>query len=187
MLIDDGTGKGNRAKVDDENRLHVDGIAISPEHHANHCHGEAYTMDIDGIQTDGANYWLAIIKNTDDVDMHISGIVGFVPSFKNDQIYEAYLGGTFVYATNGTAVVPTNMNAGSGKSATGEFYVNDGSGNITTVVAGDIVGRFVFGTTPIEWAAYGRWILPKNQCFMLWSNLAEKLTGTISFYYHNLQ
>lgn len=187
MLIDDGTGRGYRAKVDDENRVFIDGVATMCDHHANHHHGEAYTMDIDGVQTDGVSYWLAIIKNTSDIDLQITEIVGWVPSFSNTQIYEAYIGGTFVYATNGTAVTPANLNGGSGKTATGDFYVNDGSGNITTVVAGDMVGRFVFGTTPIAWASGAHWILPKNQCFMLWSDLAEKLTGYVSFYYHNLQ
>lgn len=187
MNVEDGTGKGYKLKVDDENMAHVLSVSDTEAWHVNHDHQECYTMDIDGIQTDGANYWVAIIKNTNDDDMIIDSITGWVSSFSNTQIYEAYLGGTFTYASNGTVVVPTNCNAGSGKTATGEFYVNDTSGNITTVVTGSVVGRFVFGTTPILWTNPGDWILKKNGCFMLWSNLAEKLTGYITFYYHNPQ
>jgi hypothetical protein len=187
MIIQDGVGTGRTLKVDDENMAHVLSTAAELPHHTNLAHGTAYTMDIDGIQTDGANYWLAVIKNTDDDDMVVTSITGWVPSFSNTQIYEAYIGGTFTYATNGTAVVPTNCNAGSGKTATGNFYVNDGSGNITTVVAGSVVGRYIFGVEASRWIPDADWIIPKNQCFMLWSDLAEKLTGYISFYYHNNQ
>ena len=181
--IEDGTGSGNKAQVDDENRLHVSSVTLVEEHHVNEDEGEAYTMDIDGIQTDGVDYWLAIIKNTADKDLHITSVTLWVSAFSNTQILEALLGGTFVYATNGTAVIPRNCNAGSGKTATGDFYVNDGSGNITTVVVGSIAGRYIFGTTPIKWTKRSHWILPKSQCFMLRSDLAEKFTGYISFFY----
>ena len=187
MQINDGTGKAFSLKVDDENTAHVLAITSEDQHHANDAHGEAYTMDIDGIQTDGTNYWIAIIKNTSDVEMHITSITGWVSSFSNTQIYEAYIGGEFTYASNGTVVVPTNCNAGSGKTATGDFYVNDGSGNITTVTTGTLIGRYIFDATVTKWSKNSNWILPKNQCFMIWSNLAEKLTGYISFYYHNDQ
>ena len=141
MEIRDGTGKGYSMTVDDENMAHVLATSASLQHHANHEHETCYTMDIDGIQTDGAGYWLAVMKNTSDDAMVVTSITGWVPSFKNDQIYEAYLGGSFTYAANGTAVVPANCTASSGKTAEGEFYVNDGSGNMTTIVAGTLVGR----------------------------------------------
>ena len=187
MLIEDGKGTGFKAKVDDENALFVNAITNVGQEHANDHHGDCYTMDIDGIQPDAASYWVAIIKNTSDTNMHITSITGWVSSFKNDQIYEAYIGGSFTYAANGTAVVPANLNAGCGHSAVGDFYVNDGSGNITTIVAGSVAGRFIFGTTPIKWKKESHWVIPKNQCFMLYSNIAEKLNGFISFYYHNDQ
>jgi len=181
-----GSGvQGFFVEVTEEGMALAEAVSHTGAHHVNHEHQECYTMDIDGIQTDGANYWLAIIKNTSEKDIVITSITGCVPSFKNDQIYEAYLGGTLVYASNGTAVVPINRTAGSGKTATGEFYVNDGAGNITTVVAGSIVGRYTFGVESSKWFEESDWIIPPGQCFMLWSNLAEKLTGYISFYYHD--
>ena len=182
IVRDPSTNRG--LGIDDEGRAKSTCLGILNEHHVNHDHGDCYTMDIDGIQPDAANYWVAVIKNTDDRDMVISSLTGWVSSFKNDQIYEAYIGGSLTYATNGTPVVPCNCNAGSGKTAYGDFYVNDGTGNITTVVTGSIVGRYIFTTTPSRWEKNSDWVIPKNQCFMLWSNLAEKLTGYISFYYH---
>lgn len=186
--IRDGTGTGNRVKVDDENMLHVLGVEAELQSHVNIQEGDAYTMDIDGIQTDGVDYWLAIIKNTSDLTMHITSVTLWVPSFSNTQILEVCMGGTFVYAANGTPVVPANCNAGSGKTAVGDFYVNDGSGNITTIGGTQaIVGRYIFGTTPIKAEKRTDWILPKNQVFLLRSDLAEKFTGFISFFYHNNQ
>ena len=175
---------GTPAIVTDEGLLRTYAVNEPGQLHVNYAEQETYTMDIDGIQTDGANYWLAIIKNTSETEMVVSSITGFVSSFSNTQIYEAYVGGTLTYASNGTAVVPTNCNAGSAHTATGEFYVNDGGGNITTVVTGNVAGRFIFTTTPTKWEKISGWIIPKNGTFMLWSNLAEKLTGYISFYYH---
>lgn len=186
MIIKDGL-TSTALKIDNKNMAHILGVIEPTQHYVNYDHGECYTMDIDGIQTDGANYWIAIIKNTSDDDMIITSVTGWVPSFSNTQIYEAYIGGTFTYATNGTAVVPCNCNAGSNKTATGSFYVNDTSGNITTVGTGTLVGRYIFTTTPSKWTKDSGWIIPKNQCFMIWSDLAEKLTGYISFYYHNNQ
>ena len=175
---------GTPAKVTDAGFVKTASIMEPMQLHTNIEHEETYTMDIDGVQPDAANYWVAIIKNTSDANMIITSVTGWVSSFSNTQIYEAYVGGTFTYATNGTAVVPANVNSGSGHSATGDFYVNDGTDNITTVVTGRIAGRFIFTTTPIKWEKFSGWVIPKNGTFMLWSNLAEKLTGYISFYYH---
>ena len=186
MIIQDGRA-GYTAQVDDENALLTNAITNTNQFHANHNHQTAYTMDIDGVQTADAAHWLAVIKITDDDDLIITSITGWVPSFSNTQIYEAVIGGTFTYASNGTAVVPTNLNTRSGHSPTGLFYVNDGVGNMTTVGDGSIAGRYIFTTTPTKWEKATGWIIPKNQCFAIRSDLGEKLTGYISFYYHNSQ
>jgi len=188
MDIRDGTGTGNMLKVDDENMAHTLAVSASEQHYVNDAHGEAYSMDIDGITTDAANYWLAIIKNTDDTPLHITSITLAINAYTADAWIEAFMGGTFVYAANGTAVVPTNRNAGSGKTATGLFYVNDGTGNITTVVSGSVAGRYRFTAIPEKWVFSSHLILPKNSCFMLQqAKSGEVMKGYISFYYHNDQ
>lgn len=176
---------GTPALVNSSGKLKTYSVTETEQLHVNEDAEETYTMDLDGIQPDGANYWVAVIKNTSDKNLVVTSLTGWVSSFKNDQIYEVYTGGTLTYATNGTAVVPANCNSGSGETATGDFYVNDGAGNITTVVTGDINGRFIFTTTPTKWEKTSGWILRKNQTWMLWTNLAEKLTGYVSFYYHD--
>ncbi len=177
-----GWGKKNTADVNSKGQLKTFAESFSPEYDAA-LENESFTMDIDGIQTDGVSYWLAIIKNTHSAkDLVVEHIEAWVPSFSNTQIYEAVLGQTFTYASNGTAIVPVNEKSGVTGGAQGDFYVNDGSGNIATIGGtGLIVGRFIFGTTPIDWPLGA--VLPPNQTFMIRSDLAEKLTGTLHFYY----
>lgn len=187
MEIRDGTGKGNMLKVDDEHMAHTRAIMDSQQHHTNESHGEAYVMDIDAVTLNGAGEYFAVIKNTDDIDMHVSGVTLFMPEFSDTAIVEAYIGGTFAFSANGTVVVPTNMNAGSGKTATGEFYKNDGGGDLATIVQGSIAGRFMFERYSACWCPDSHWILPKNACLMFLCEKATRLAGYISFYYHNKQ
>jgi len=187
MLIEDGVGKGYKAKVDDENRIHVENISLTYEQHVNEVHGEAYIMDLDAITLNSAGEYFAVIKNTDDIPLHISAITLFMAEFSDTAIVEAYIGGTFVYSANGTVVVPTNMNAGSGKTATGLFYKNDGVGDLATIVQGSIAGRYMFDRIATRWQKESHWILPKNQCLMFICEKSIRLAGYISFYYHNIQ
>ena len=180
------TGGSNNlpANVTEENRLEVSASSYAEDHEAA-LDSDSYTMDIDGIQTDGANYWLAVIKNGDDNDLIVTSVTMWIQGFSEDSIIEAYTNSTFTYASNGTAVVPANLRSGVSGGAEGEFYVNDGTGNITTITAGAVAGRFIFGTTPTKWEKKSGWIIPKGQTFMLWANENGKvLYGYISFYYH---
>ncbi len=177
-----GWGKKNTANVNKKGQLLTFAEAVHPEYEAA-LEDLAFTMDIDGIQTDGAAYWLAIIQNGHSTkDLIVTKVVAWVPSFSNTQIYECVLGQTFEYATNGTPVVPVNEKSGVSGGAQGKFYVNDGSGNITTIGGtGLIHSRFIFSTTTLEWLM--ELVVPPSQTFMIRSDLAEKLTGTIHFYY----
>jgi len=187
MLVEDGTGKGYKLEIDDENMAHILSVSESEQHHTNSAHGEAYTFDIDAVTISGAGEYFVVIKNTDDKSLHISSVTLFMPEFSDTAIVEAYIGGTFAYSANGTVVVPSNCNAGSGKTATGVFYKNDGGGDLATIVQGSIAGRFMFDRQSIKWEKKSHWILPKNQCFMLICEKGQRIAGYISFYYHNDQ
>lgn len=189
MIIQGGTGNGYSAQVDDENALVTNSIVHQSQHHANHDHGTAYTMDIDGI-TCSSSYYLAVMKNNDDDDMIVTSVTLWVAEFKDALNIEASVGGSFTYAAGGTAVVPANVNAGSGNVADGDFYVNDGAAtDISTIVAGNIAGRFLFDEKPLKWTKETSWVIPKNQCFFLKNDAANdnKWTGYISFFFHNRQ
>jgi len=175
--------EGNPIGADEENRMKTFSTILTEDHYAA-MDADAYTMDIDGITPDSADYWLAVIKNTDDDPMVVTSVTLWVNEFSDIAIVEAFLGSTFTYTDNGTVVTPTNLKSGVTGGADGEFYVNDGSGNITTIVAGSVAGRFIFTTTPLKWEKGSGWVVPKNQTFMLQVGSSKKFTGYISFYYH---
>ena len=186
MLLEDGWGTGSKAKINAEGQIHVYAAAENLEQHTNNFEGECYTLDIDGV-TCSSSYYLAALKNTHDLDMIITSVTLWVAEFKDGTIIEASLGGSFTYAAGGTAVVPANVNAGSGKAAEGSFYVNDGAASdISTIVAGSIAGRYIFDTKPRVWTKTSGWVIPKNQCFFLKNDAANDNTwrGYMSFFYH---
>lgn len=187
MLIDDGKGKGYKAEVDDENKLHVQAIADVGQFHTNHDHGTAYTMDIDNVVVNGDGYNFLYIQNTDDDDLIVTSITLWVATAKDDANVEAYIGHTLTSVANNTSIVPSNLNAGSGQSASGVFYVNDGVGNLTTLSGGVVAGRWKPTTSVGKWSKTTGWIVPKNQTFTLLATKDNTFRGYISFYVHNSQ
>jgi len=187
MLIEDGKGSGFKAQIDDENCLCVNSVCNNAEHHANHIHGSAYTMDIDGVVVDGDGYYFLYIKNTDDEDLIVTSITLRTGQNKDDDDVEVHLGHTLSSVANHTAIVPANVNAGCGLLADGTFYVNDGAGNLTTLAGGVVAGRYKFTTTQSKWSKSTDWIIPKNQTFSLLTAKDNKFYGYVSFFFHNAQ
>jgi len=173
---------GDAMRVNTNGMAQVESLARNEQMHSALRHQDAYTMDIDSVVVSGAHYFVAI-KNTDDKKLVIDRATLFVNEFKDTAIVEASIGGTFAYSANGTAVVPSNCDAESGKLATGSFYVNDGVGDLATITAGDITGRFIFNILPLVWEKLSGWVLPKNQCFFLATGVDITFRGYISMHY----
>jgi len=174
-------------RVNSEGLAQVEAVSRDEQMHAALVHQRAFTMDIDGVLV-SSSYYIAAIKNTDDEKLVIDKVVMWVAEFKAASIVEASVGGTFVYAAGGTPVVPSNCDAESGKSATGIFYVNDGAAtDISTIVAGNITGRFLFDTKPLVWEKLSGWVLPKNSCFFLKHDVDNDNTfyGYVSMHYED--
>jgi len=186
MLIEDGKGLGSKMGVDDENMGLVNCVSVSGQHHTNHHHGESYTIDLDGVVIDGDGYYVVSIQNTDDDDLIVTSMTLWVNQNKEDCNVEVYLKGTLASAGT-TAITPANCNAGSGETATGTFYVNDGAGNMTVGTTGTICGRMKLFTTPTRWVKESGWILPKNGVMNIMNTKDNKFSGYISFYVHNDQ
>jgi len=178
---------GDALRVNREGYASVDAISRNEQMHANLTHQRAFTIDIDGILI-SSSYYILAVKNTDDAKLVIDKVTLWVAEFKAASIVEASVGGSFAYAAGGTAVVPSNCDAESGIAATGSFYVNDGAAtDISTIVAGDITGRFLFTTTPLIWEKLSGWILPKNGCFFLKHDVDNDNTfhGYVSMHYED--
>lgn len=175
---------GAAMNVNSENQAETFSVNVPLQHHAAHEHGEAYTMDIDNVVSDADGNCIVYIQNTDDKDLVITSITIWVASNKDDANLEAYVGEALSAVANNTSITPTNVNPGSAKAATGVFYVNDGSGDLTTLSGGAICGRFKPRETVQKWEKKSGWILPENQTFTLKCTKDNTFRGYISFYYH---
>ena len=186
MKIDDGTGHGFQMKVDDENLAHVLATIVDIQHHTNHVHGKAYTLDLDGVTAGQDADYFVYMLNTDDDDLIVSSITLWAATDKDDDNVEAWIGKALASVANETAVVPANLNGGCTLNAAGTFYVSDGTaGGITTLTGGRQAGRMKFYSKPTKWEKSSHWLIPKNSTFCLKTEKDNKYTGYISFYFHN--
>ena len=178
VKIVDGTGKSFEAKVDSDNRLHVESLSYSSEHHANHSLGEAYTLDVSQTPTGAGDYFL-YLKNTSEDDMVIEGFTIKVASAESIK-WDINPTGTAV----GTSATPTNLNAGSGKAATGTFVTGN---DITGLTTGSIA--YTTWHTSTESKQYNfeqDIILPKNRTLAAYAVTgAVKIDITVDFNYHS--
>jgi len=129
---------------------------------------------------DGNNDCILYIKNTDDKDMLINGLMMAV-SGACEVTWKLGVTGTPV---DGTAVVPANMNAGSGKAATGTFQHGT---DITGLSGGNNIHVYKF-TAALRSTAFrppANIILPKNSTFAVYVDTAGVVVeGHVGFGYH---
>ena len=139
MNIDDGTGKGNLAKVDSSNRLHTDAVTKVEGVEAN-LNGDAYNINTGILSlTNATETPVLYLKNNESRSLSIDGIViGLFGSTGGDASADVY--STIVRnPTTGTTIsnandvsINSNRNYGSSntlasiayKGATGETMTN---------------------------------------------------------------
>ncbi len=134
----DGTGSGNRGKVDANNRLHVRAVNTPDDEEATN-NEDSFTINSGLLTLTTANESAVLyVKNTGDREVHINAIVGiFGPStggVSTDTIHIRFkknpTGGTIVSdATN--APIISNRNFGSSKTFPGNAYIG-GEGKTET-------------------------------------------------------
>ena len=126
--IRDGTGGGNLAKVDDDNRVHTLSITEGVDRDAN-FRGEAYNLNTGTITlTNATETPVAYLKNNEAKDLVIDAIaVGVDDSTGGDATF-TYIkvirnptAGTIVSSPT-TADINSNRNYGSSKSLTVDWY-----------------------------------------------------------------
>lgn len=187
MIIEDGAGKGNSLRVDKSLQIGVRATNLSEEEVAI-MNGDAYIMDIDGVGVDTADYVMAYIHNNyPDKDLIITGI--FLEAWENkDQNYlQCQTCSTITSAANHTAIVPANRKSGSGNTALGTFYVNDGGGDMTTFTNEVVCGRFGRLNTEGKWFVLkGGWCVPYGLAWNATVSIGDtNYNGCITFYYRD--
>ena len=178
---------GSVAKVTQDGRLHTSASVYSEDHEAA-LDSDAYVVDIDAVDVNGAEH-IVVIKNTDDDPMVVTSVVLWVNEFKADCVIEVNLNETFTYAANGTALTPINMRSGVAGGADCIVYEIAAGGTDITTFGGTATkgGRFVFTILPMKWVKDSGWVIPKNQVFSLYHDGAGRdnvYRGYISFYFH---
>jgi hypothetical protein len=183
MQIEDGTGKGNKAEVNDENLLRTMCIDISEEHHVNKEHAQAYHMvfTCSGIIN---NTPFLYIKNLDDVDMVVEGFRLHTPCNAIVMVVKE----PTVTTVLGNENTPANVNVGAGLTADGTFYTAM-SGAISGVTGGTVVDRVYYcsgcGDTHTNFEM--DIIIQKNKDLAWYTECCSgcNIAGTVPFYYHN--
>lgn len=178
MYIDDGKGGGNVAEVTSDNKLSVDAIQNDFNHFANQK-GDSFIVYSD-ITPTGAGDQFMYIKNDSTKDMVITWYRAWTAS-GNPEAIDIYA--NMVGTPGGTtALTPGNLNLGSAKAATGEFYEGV---DLTGLSGGVLLDRLrVLGGEDVFDKWEGGIILPKGT-----NIVAQALSGSIAieltfgFYY----
>ena len=113
MFIEDGTGKGYKAKVNKENLLLAEVVQLLLQHHINDEYWETYSLVVSKTPAAGGDNCFCYIKNTSDYDLAITTARIYAAT---DESIQAKLGdsGTPV---GGPTAPPVNRNACSGHTA----------------------------------------------------------------------
>ena len=186
MIIEDGTGSGNKVKVTG-NRLQV---AREDEALNATLNGDAYILHIDAVTIDTADYLIALMINGDTAerDMIVTQIVISPNTSDDDGCVEVNLGGTFTSTVaNSTATTPFNQKSGCIKEAGGSYYVNDGSGDMTTE-ANAYVGysqKKGIKNTPMNMRVAGGWVIPFGSSISVSADKDDKFFGCMHFYFRD--
>ena len=191
LIIEDGQGTGYSASVDDENRLRTLAITRSMEHESNQEHGDAYSIPFSQSPT-AADDCIYYMKNTSDTDMVIEGVtIGATDTGVADSVYFK-LGDSGTRGTS-TDLTPVNLNAGSGKSADGDFEYGADIGTAGTLDGGTEFERLTVGNGATadlisrDFNFPQDVILPKNGVFTIYIGGSAGGTYyiTVNMHYHD--
>ncbi len=186
MIIDDGKGNGTKAEV----RKSILQVSTADEALVAARNGDAYVLASESITLSADDYLIVLLINQDGQqrDMIVTKVDMAGASTDNNAVLEINLGGTFTTTVaNSTAAIPGNVNGGSGKVAGGEFYVNDGSGDMTTE-SGAYIGytkKQALQNYNTELSIPGGWVIPYGQSLSVSCTKDGKYYGGVHFYYRD--
>jgi len=176
MRIEDGTGKGNVAKVDDENRLRTYSVVENEMSHVSENDGLAFSWTIVGYNYTAGDTIL-LVRNDSDKDLHIQKVM-----YGSDAATKVQIHRPANATLAGTAVVGVNANSKSGNVAEATAYANE-----TGTVQGDILCEdYVAAGQQKEKDMGGAVILGKNDCIAIdLVTVGTDCMATITGFYHD--
>lgn len=136
MIIENGVGNANKAKVDSNNRLHTLSVAQDNVYDAATNRGDAYdfsTADFVAITNADTESGILYLSNDSTTrDLHIHTVRTCAEAAHKVKIYRNVTGGTLV--STATAGIKTNINFGSSKTPDATVYSGADSATITGTV-----------------------------------------------------
>lgn len=187
-IIEDGTGSGNKTKVDNDNRLHVRSVSQSLQHVTSREDKEAFQVEADlAIATSEKN--LLLIQNTDnDRDIVITlirmGSAGAAAT-NTSAYFSVKVGGQ--YSSGGTNKTPINLFVGNSTPAIGTF--KDGGSTIVTTGTFSEIDRYYDANRLETFDKQGALIIPSGQALLV-SHVGSTVAGNayvdVTFYYESV-
>jgi hypothetical protein len=165
MIFEDGTGKGYKAKVDANNRLHTQAVTETEALHATE-EGDAYNINSGNISLSAAGS-LLYIKNNEDKDLVVETVIigqgtGTVSDSGEVTITANDTAGDLI--TDGTAVTyNANRNFGSSKTLTADAYKGKSGGTATGGT--DVI--FAYAEQSSRVALHINLVLPKGNAISI--------------------
>jgi hypothetical protein len=180
MLIEDGNGNGFKVEVNSEHQLECRAVTQNRSEWECHNNANSYVMYFSQAAANAAaNEVLGYMKNDSDDDMVVDEF-GIHTTAAN-MIYVSKVTGTA--AGSPTAVVPVNMNVGSGKTATGTFYKDDAMSGLTD--GGRLVNIYLATNGYLVRTPMSTIIIKKNSAIGVFvaTQAAQTVTCSILFHY----
>ena len=172
---------GQAAKVFDE-RVWVESVSELEVAHVNDVHKEAYRVlvDITSATTDDDFFYLQNTRS--DAELILTRIEGWVDDASQE--IKILIGATDAGTAAGDALVPANLNSGSGNSAT---VVCTQDATDLAITGGTVVDLLKFPPVALTRAVFAYpegIILQTNQRLHMEAALAGLINLNITFYYH---
>jgi len=179
LIIESGTGTGYSAKVNSNNRLTTQSVTVSTEHSINHSKGKAFNLMFSATPTNGTNPFL-YFKNTSDDDICVER---FTLHLVANEYVDVKLNDTGT-PVDGTAIVPANLNTGSGITAIGTFQ----NANAITALSGGTIVQRIYHVSSAGEENYNfdqDIIIKKNGVLTMYIQTGgTALAGVLIFNYH---
>lgn len=174
IALIDGTGTGNKAKVNNANRLETSAITSTEEHQVSHLNGQAYvanTVDTEDLLTITATGGLILFIQNDN-PTKVLVIEGIAISSDASTKVKFFRNMTVGAVGNENDHQPVNLNFGSSNMAEATVYSWDEVGNgITGITGGQVISTRLTGVGSTNIDVKGTLVLAKN------NNLGIELTS----------
>ena len=179
MIINDGTGTGDTAKVNVENRLDVEAVNRPIVQHINEKYAKVYTLSFDAIDPVGADDYFVYLKNTGTKDFHVTHIRVRTTVIGVLEIHNVTGTASF---TSGNDIAPENLTIGSSNTITATIKTDTDTTNLSN--AGVLFyQRLAVADTDYLLKVDAHIIIPPGQSIaLLWDTATGALSGNITMY-----